>query len=90
MSGDPPKPGQPSAHGAAFAAARSGAVQLCGYETMPLNNWMFSDGATRVPVRRTRGRRASDRRSNLEAVLVAMVVVAWGWGAYELAQLFLP
>lgn len=57
---------------------------------MALNHWMFSDGATRFPVRRTRGRRASDRRSTLEAVLIAAVVVAWGWGAYELVQLFLP
>ena len=40
-------------------------------------------------MRRTRGRRESDRRSNIEAVLIVGVLVAWGWGAYELAQLFL-
>lgn len=55
---------------------------------MPLNHWMSSDTVTRVPVRRTRGRRAADRRSNIEAVLIIAVVIAWGWGAYELAQLF--
>jgi len=56
---------------------------------MPLNHGMFSDKTPRIPVRRTRGRRESDRRSNIEAVLIAAVVIAWGWGAYELAQLFL-
>jgi len=55
---------------------------------MPLNH-SFSDQAARNPARRTRGRRASDRRSSVEAVLIAGVVIAWGWGAYELAQLFL-
>ena len=57
---------------------------------MPLNHGMFTDQTPRIPVRRNRGRRAADRRSKIEAVLIAGVVIAWGWGAYELAQLFLP
>ena len=51
---------------------------------------MFSDNAPRIPVRRTRGRRSYDRRPSLEALLMAAAIIAWGWGAFELAQLFVP
>jgi hypothetical protein len=40
-------------------------------------------------VRRTRGRRKADRLPSVEAVLTACVVLAWAWGGYELAQLFI-
>jgi len=56
---------------------------------MATHHWMSSDRVNRVPVRRTRGRRGYDRRPNWEAVLVALAIIAWGWGAYELARLFL-
>ena len=52
--------------------------------------WIFSEETGREKVQRTRGRRASDRAPSLEAVLIAGVIIAWGWGAYELAALFVP
>jgi hypothetical protein len=61
---------------------------MFGNETMASHPWMFSDLATRTPARRTRGRRATDRRPSLEAFLIAGVFIAWGWGAFQLAQLF--
>ena len=39
--------------------------------------------------RRNRGRRATDRRTNLETILAVGVVLAWAWGVYELKLLFL-
>jgi len=57
---------------------------------MAFRHGIFSDQATRLPVRRTKGRRASDRRPSLEGLLMAGAIVAWGWGAYEIAQLFVP
>ncbi|MGH6955528.1 MAG: hypothetical protein ACREEW_02555 [Caulobacteraceae bacterium] len=43
----------------------------------------------RARVRRSKGRRASDRRPSIEAILGAGALVAWGWGIYELTLLFL-
>jgi hypothetical protein len=42
----------------------------------------------KVRVRRTRGRRASDRRPNLESVLAAVTLIAWGWCAFEIIRVF--
>jgi hypothetical protein len=39
--------------------------------------------------RRTKGRRASDRRLNVETILVGGVILAWAWGIYELTLLLL-
>jgi hypothetical protein len=54
-------------------------------------SWMMeqSNRANRAWSKRGRGRRASDRRWNLETVLAAGVVLAWAWGVYELTLLFL-
>jgi hypothetical protein len=54
-------------------------------------SWMLDQThrATRAWTKRSRGRRSSDRRLNLEAVLAVGVVLAWAWGAYELTLLFL-
>ena len=43
----------------------------------------------RTWVKRSRGRRASDRRMTLEAVLAGAVILAWAWGIYEVTLLFL-
>lgn len=43
----------------------------------------------RQRVRRTRGRRASDRVFRLETVLGAAVILAWTWGVYEVTLLYL-
>jgi hypothetical protein len=40
-------------------------------------------------VRRSRGRRAGDRRLSLETTLTIGVVLSWAWGVYELTLLFL-
>jgi hypothetical protein len=48
-----------------------------------------SGRAARAWNKRTRGRRSTDRRLNLETVLAVGVVLAWAWGAYELTLLFL-
>jgi hypothetical protein len=56
---------------------------------MPAYSWMNDKNLSRDFVRRTRGRRRNDRLPSLEIVLTAGVIVAWGWGGYELAQLFL-
>jgi hypothetical protein len=45
--------------------------------------------STRGWVRRSRGRRSSDRRLTLETILAVGVVLAWAWGVYELTLLFL-
>ncbi|HEY1749935.1 MAG TPA: hypothetical protein VGG29_01645 [Caulobacteraceae bacterium] len=53
-------------------------------------HWMLTHpGQARTWVRRSRGRRASDRRPTLESVLGAAVVLAWVWGVYEVTLLFL-
>ena len=54
-------------------------------------SWMMerSGRAARAWNKRTRGRRSTDRRLNLETVLAVGVVLAWAWGAYELTLLFL-
>ena len=56
---------------------------------MPARSWMQDYAIGRTRVRRSRGRRASDRLPSAEAVLAACVVLAWAWGGYELAQLFI-
>ena len=57
---------------------------------MALRQVIVSEDAAREPVRRSRGRRASDRAPGLEVFLLVGVIVAWGWGAYQLAVLFVP
>lgn len=54
-------------------------------------SWMMeqSNRAGRAWSKRSRGRRASDRRWNLEKTLAAGVILAWAWGVYELTLLFL-
>jgi hypothetical protein len=54
-------------------------------------SWMMeqTSRATRAWTKRSRGRRSTDRRLNLETVLAVGVVLAWAWGAYELTLLFL-
>ena len=56
---------------------------------MPAYSWMQEHNLSRPRVRRTRGRRRSDRLPSAEVILTAGVILAWGWGGYELAQLFL-
>jgi hypothetical protein len=56
---------------------------------MPARSWMQENITPRLWAKRTRGRRASDRHPSLEAILVAAVIVAWGWGAYEVVRLFI-
>jgi hypothetical protein len=51
--------------------------------------WMLTQTGPRTWVRRGRGRRASDRRPSLEAILGAGVLLGWAWGIYELTLLFL-
>jgi hypothetical protein len=57
---------------------------------MAFRHEIITDEAARPAPRRSRGRRASDRGPTLEALLVATAIIAWGWGAYEIAQLFVP
>jgi hypothetical protein len=59
---------------------------------MTTRSWMrdIDEGAaTRLWVKRSRGRRATDRRMTLETVLAAGVILAWAWGIYEVTLLFL-
>jgi hypothetical protein len=59
---------------------------------MTTRSWMRDvDGATatRLWVKRSPGRRATDRRMTLETVLAAGVILAWAWGIYEVTLLFL-
>jgi hypothetical protein len=55
-------------------------------------SWMM-EAVRKTPAkpwaRRNRGRRAGDRRLSIETVLAVGVVLAWGWGVYELTLLFL-
>ena len=39
-------------------------------------------------VRRKHGRRASDHWPSLESMLATLVVIAWTWGLFELARLY--
>ncbi len=55
-------------------------------------SWMLESGHSathRAWTRRNRGRRSTDRRTNLETILAIGVVLAWAWGVYELTLLFL-
>ena len=53
-------------------------------------SWMrISEADPRQWARRSRGRRASDRKVRIEAVLGAGVILAWTWGAYQVTLLFL-
>jgi len=56
---------------------------------MAVHNWMHSSAGPRPFVRRTRGRRAYDRRPSLESLLVAGGVLAWAWCAFEVLRLVL-
>ncbi|HEY3800784.1 MAG TPA: hypothetical protein VGL58_20715 [Caulobacteraceae bacterium] len=56
---------------------------------MPAPIWMQTANTTRDWVRRNRGRRAGDRLPSLEQVLTAAVVLAWAWGVYEVARIFI-
>jgi len=56
---------------------------------MPSRTWMNDQALVRERVRRTKGRRATDKLPSFEALLTVGVVLAWAWGGYELAQLFL-
>jgi hypothetical protein len=50
---------------------------------------MNAESTRRKWVRRSRGRRASDRALRIETVLGAAVILAWAWGVYEVTLLFL-
>ena len=50
---------------------------------------MQTTESTRAWVKRSRGRRAGDRRPTLETVLATGVILAWAWGIYEVTLLFL-
>jgi hypothetical protein len=56
-------------------------------------SWMLETGPRAANrggwTRRNRGRRVTDRRTNLETILAIGVVLAWAWGVYELTLLFL-
>jgi hypothetical protein len=56
---------------------------------MATHAWMSSKSfGTRAWARRTRGRRASDRRPRLETLLAGVGIVAWAWCAYEMVRAF--
>jgi hypothetical protein len=56
---------------------------------MATHAWMSSKTfGTRAWARRTRGRRASDRRLRLETILAAGGIVAWAWCGYEVIRIF--
>ena len=56
---------------------------------MATHTWMNSSAsATRAWVRRSRGRRASDRAFRVESVLAGIGIIAWAWCAYELIRIF--
>jgi len=52
-------------------------------------SWMIPEKGGRTPGTREPGPRKAGRRFKLETVLGAAVVLAWGWGVYELTLLFL-
>jgi hypothetical protein len=57
---------------------------------MNTRSWMSPETTTeREHKPRTSGRRKQDRRLRMETILGAAVVLAWGWGVYELTLLFL-
>ena len=56
---------------------------------MNMRSWMTSEDYVREWRPRTQRRRKSDRRPRMETILGAAVVLAWGWGVYELTLLFL-
>jgi hypothetical protein len=56
---------------------------------MATHAWMNTAKPTnRSWARRTRGRRASDRRPRLETILAGLGILAWAWCAYELIKAF--
>jgi hypothetical protein len=56
---------------------------------MSNRTWMNSATVeTRAWARRTRGRRAVDRRLRLETVLAAIGILAWAWCGYEVILTF--
>jgi hypothetical protein len=56
---------------------------------MPAPTWMQTATTRSHWVRRTRGRRSTDRRPTLEQVLAGAVVLAWVWGVYEIVRIFI-
>jgi len=56
---------------------------------MNTRSWMSPENKARDWAPRANGRRKSDRRPRMETILGAGVVLAWGWGMYELTLLFL-
>jgi hypothetical protein len=56
---------------------------------MAVHDWMLNARAPRMRVRRSKGRRASDRLPSLETLLVAGGIVAWAWCAFEVLRLVL-
>jgi hypothetical protein len=52
-------------------------------------SWMIPEKGGRTPGPREPGLRKPGRKFKLETVLGAVVVLAWGWGVYELTLLFL-
>ena len=56
---------------------------------MASHTWMnHTVSGPRARVRRSRGRRASDRAFRVEGILAAIGVIAWAWCAYELIRAF--
>jgi hypothetical protein len=51
--------------------------------------WINAEPTPRTPVRRTRGRRAADKRPSMETLLMLGVLLAWSWGIYEVTLIFL-
>jgi len=56
---------------------------------MAVHDWMLNARAPRARVRRSKGRRASDRLPSLENLLVAGGITAWAWCAFEVLRLVL-
>ena len=56
---------------------------------MAVHTWMLMARTQRRQVRRSRGRRASDKFPSLESVLVSGGILAWTWCAYEMLRLVL-
>jgi len=56
---------------------------------MNTRSWMNPENKAREWAARSNGRRKGDRRPRMETILGAGVVLAWGWGMYELTLLFL-
>ena len=56
---------------------------------MAVHDWMLTARVPRVRVRRTKGRRASDRLPSVETLLVYGCIIAWAWCAFEVLRVML-